>query len=303
MKSLISITFIFLVFSTSNFAQIIDLDGKRECIVWKIEGKVMNSKSKDLIKVGIVIPFDSKLKIEEGASVTLANNDQLYTIEKKGTISVEKILAGKPDSISGGMTDFFKIMTNSKGYVKEKVKATEQTSSSTGKGWGTKSKIKIAMPTNSKLSPAFTTFKWTKPEGATSYTITLSQNEKTVIKAQTMSNRFSVNLDELVLKLGEACNISVKSNNGITSDPINFTIAKEGEIAACLAGLYKESEYQKAAPVQKMMMKAVTLESAGFHNTAAKKYKAALSDNPENELLQEMYSAFLFRQGLGFMVK
>lgn len=305
MKSLTLFSAFILTVALAN-AQSIDLDANNDCIVWQVTGKAsytLPSESKPVnIVDGMTLPPEATLQIGPRSSVSLVQNDQMYSIDKKGKVTLRTVLSGPASSQSKGMRDFAKMMSSAKGYVGEGTKSSSDTSKA--KGWGDKDKIHLIFPSGSKVPKKSFSFSWTPVEAAGTYTLRVQKDKsgQPLLEAVTKSAMFNVDLSQLALNTGTNYLISVSANNNaIKSNEATFSVFDPQEEQTALAGLFSEKEYQKSSPSQKSMMEAATLETYGLLTLAMEKYQKAIASDARNPLLKDMYAAFLQRHDLGFV--
>lgn len=140
---------------------------------------------------------------------------------------------------------------------------------------------------------------WTAIEGATQYTLELTSKygNQTVLNALTKSNHFTLNLAELSLVEGAAyeLNISTEVEGKLVNSPaILISYDPEG-VEKFLAKQREKRVFQTLEPNEQELFLLDALETEGYLEPAFRAYQQLIAQEPDNQLYQRLYIAFLVR--------
>jgi hypothetical protein len=173
-------------------------------------------------------------------------------------------------------------------------------------GWGGKgTKIHLILPVG-KLSKKSTRFSWSRPNGASSYTLRILDAEKMVLDSMVVTDTFAViDLSKKNLMVGQRYSWNVSSNGDvpIVSNTLQFETMAADEKKAIQTKFAKSRIYYKLDPAAKLLMEAVALEQDQMFNAASETYTKAQNLDPKNILVKMMHAAFWMRGDLPVMAE
>jgi len=172
-------------------------------------------------------------------------------------------------------------------------------------GWGGKgNKIHLILPVG-KISKKSVRFSWSKPAGATSYTVRILDAEKSVLDSMVVTDTFAViDLSKKILMVGQRYSWNVSSNGDvpIVSNTLQIETMAGDERKAIQTKFAKSRIYYKLDPAAKLLMEAVALEQDQMFNAASETYTKAQKLDSKNNLVKMMHAAFWLRGNLPVLV-
>lgn len=152
--------------------------------------------------------------------------------------------------------------------------------------------------TTGKLPPARVMFNWRRASGEGPYTFNLlSATNKTIAQVLVQDTVLTLDLEQLALNLDEEYIWSVTRASNAKSAPVPFELCPSSVVER-QTDLSHEPAFLSAEHTERQLMVAYRLEEERCYYTANNTYKQLLNADPNNVLLQRMYTTFLARMDM-----
>ncbi|GEM_PF-906376 len=165
-------------------------------------------------------------------------------------------------------------------------------------GWGGRGNGIIPILPFDKTLPGNTTFFWSKPAGATSYRLDISDDKGNVVHTVTaVDTAAMVNLDSTKFQPGRKYFWTAAAVNKpeVVSDPLEINIAGAAEMGKTLAQTTDSQIRSNADALVLDMMRAVALEQNNWYTEAALAFAALSKKYPQNNMVRLLHATFWMR--------
>jgi len=286
---------------------------QEDIVVQSISGKAFyyapqESKAQNVYP-GLRMASNGKVKCQSGASLKLLRNGEMFTIKGNKTYLLSELdQQSKSGSNMGFMGRFSKFLSGSMKETKD-----DKELEANHRRYMEKAKAGIggfadnAFPIQSSLlyqgilSAWPVTFRWygAKPGETYRFQLNRKADDQVIAMALTRDSVFSLDLSELALDPGTACEwMIVDDKTGVAKSKKTSFIYDPDAGSRVLAELRDLNDFQNADMAEQDLMRAYLLEQAGLYYDASRTYVAAAQNNPGHVLIRDTQAAFLSRMGL-----
>ncbi len=274
MKNLTPALFMLTVLSTSNLqAQNFNAEASTSFTVWTVNGDVSYSakkSSEDLVILpGMTLKEDAIVHVASKSSVKLVRNNDIVSLNAEDHYSLNGDMVRKNIAKQSEVTSVFfeKLIASSK-YSKAKNSLT-----ATGSGYGTESGKQAK-----------------KDQGGGYGTESGKQAKKDQGGGYGTESGKQAKKDQGGGYGTESGKQAKKDQGGGYGTEISENKAKKKK---AIKRLKKDRIYKKSKKVQKLLMRAATMEDIDLPSEADLFYKKALSKKPSDPIANQMHAAFL----------